>query len=72
MDKDEVSQVLREMAFFIELVDDSINPDAHSSSQLDHCRFGVNIARKGWIIKENVINTLNLKEMIQFLKKRKP
>lgn len=50
----------------------SINPDAHSTYDLYNCHYGVNIARKGWIKKENVINTLNLKEMIQFLKKRKP
>lgn len=50
----------------------SINPDAHSTNDLFNCHYGVNIARKGWIKKQNVINTMNLKEMIAFLKKRKP
>lgn len=50
----------------------SINPDAHSIHDLYNCHYGVNIARKGWLKKEDVINTLNLKQMIQFLKKRKP
>lgn len=50
----------------------SINPDAHSIHDLYNCHYGVNTARKGWLKKEDVINTLNLKQMIQFLKKRKP
>ncbi len=50
----------------------SINPDAHSIYDLRNCEYGVNIARKGWLKKESVINTLNLKQMIEFLKKRKP
>lgn len=50
----------------------SINPDAHSTNDLYNCHYGVNIARKGWLKKEDVINTLNLKEMILFLKNRKP
>lgn len=49
----------------------SINPDAHSTYDLFNCHYGVHIARKGWIKKENVINTLNLNEMIDFLRKRK-
>lgn len=50
----------------------SINPDAHSTYELENCRYGVNIARKGWVTKENVINTLTLKKMSSFLLKRKP
>lgn len=50
----------------------SINPDAHSTYDLYNCHYGVSIARKGWIKKENVINTLNLKQMIAFLKNCKP
>jgi DNA polymerase (family 10) len=50
----------------------SINPDAHSIHDLHNCHYGVNIARKGWLKKDDVVNTLNLKEMIEFLKKRKP
>lgn len=50
----------------------SINPDAHSIHDLNNCHYGVNIARKGWIKKKDVINTLDLKQMIEFLRKRKP
>ncbi|MBA3238368.1 MAG: PHP domain-containing protein [Parachlamydiaceae bacterium] len=50
----------------------SINPDAHSTDGLRNCIYGVDIARKGWLKKNDVINTFPLKEMIKFLKKRKP
>jgi DNA polymerase (family 10) len=46
-----------------------INPDAHSTKGLENCKFGINMARKGWLDKYDVINTLSLKEMKSFLKK---
>lgn len=44
-----------------------INCDAHATEQLAFYRAGVNIARKGWLTKKNVINTLSLKEVIKWL-----
>lgn len=41
----------------------SINPDAHSVKGLGFYIAGVNIARKGWLRKEDVINTRGLKEV---------
>ena len=38
----------------------SINPDAHSVSELDLIRWGVAMARKGGVPKERVLNCLNL------------
>jgi DNA polymerase (family X) len=38
----------------------SINPDAHSTMGLLHLRLGAEVARKGWLTKEDVINTLPL------------
>ncbi len=38
----------------------SINPDAHSVAGLEDLWFGVQIARKGWLQRENVINCLPL------------
>ena len=35
----------------------SIGPDAHATRELDYFRFGVRIARKGWVEAENVLNT---------------
>jgi DNA polymerase (family 10) len=44
-----------------------INPDAHHTSQFAYLRIGVNIARKGWLKKEDVINTLPLQEVKKLL-----
>ena len=38
----------------------AINPDAHETSGLAHVRAGLNAARKGWLGKEHVVNTLDL------------
>ncbi len=48
-----------------------INPDAHDVGGFEDVRFGVGIARKGWLEKKDVINTMNVKEMENFLKRRK-
>jgi DNA polymerase (family 10) len=39
----------------------AINPDAHDTPQLGYVKIGVGIARKGWLRKEDVVNTLPLK-----------
>jgi DNA polymerase (family 10) len=33
-----------------------INPDAHHTSEIDYFRFGVGVARKGWLGKSDVLN----------------
>ena len=40
-----------------------INPDAHSTQGLRDMHFGVEVARKGWIGPEDVLNTLSGAEM---------
>jgi len=45
----------------------SINPDAHGIEGLTNTTYGVGIARKGWLSKENVINTLSLNKISQYL-----
>lgn len=45
-----------------------ISPDAHSIGGLMAYQYGINIARKGWLEKSDVINTLTLKEMKSYLK----
>ena len=37
-----------------------INPDAHSTAGLQDLIFGIGIARKGWLTKDDVLNTLSL------------
>ena len=45
-----------------------INTDAHAADQHEFYRMGVHIARKGWLTKKEIINTLSLAEIIKFLK----
>ena len=49
----------------------SINPDAHSIGEIDNIRFGVSAARKGGLTKKMTWNTKSLKEIEQWLKKKK-
>ena len=49
----------------------SINPDAHDTEGLAHFRTGVGAARKGWLTKENVLNTRRLPEIGKFLAARR-
>lgn len=48
-----------------------INPDAHSTTGLHNLAFGVTIARKGWLTKKDVINTLSTKEVRELLLKKR-
>ncbi|MCB0271391.1 MAG: DNA polymerase/3'-5' exonuclease PolX [Bdellovibrionales bacterium] len=48
----------------------SINPDAHSIEGLEDVIFGVNMARKGGLEKQNVLNTRTAKEIEAFFEKR--
>jgi DNA polymerase (family 10) len=43
-----------------------ISTDAHNSEQFDNMRYGVAVARRGWLEKRDVLNTL---ECAQFLKR---
>lgn len=40
-----------------------ISTDAHSSEQLDHMRFGVGMARRGWCEPHHILNTRPLAEL---------
>lgn len=45
-----------------------INPDAHRNEHAGFLRLGAGIARKGWLEKGDVINTLPLKSLLKELK----
>ena len=45
----------------------SINPDAHTVAGLGVVRAGINSARKGWLTRESVVNTLPLGKMEAWL-----
>lgn len=49
----------------------SINPDAHFTQQLQFLHFGILQARKGWLRREDVVNTRSLEEITAFLSKPK-
>jgi DNA polymerase (family 10) len=48
-----------------------INPDAHSPGELEFYRFGVDVARRGWLTKEDVFNTRSLAGVMKELERRK-
>jgi DNA polymerase (family 10) len=43
-----------------------INPDAHSLDGLDVMRYGIGIARKGWLRASDVLNTLDVPALLTF------
>jgi DNA polymerase (family 10) len=49
----------------------SINPDAHHTEQLRFLHFGVLQARKGWLRKDDVINSFSLEKMQEWLSRPK-
>jgi DNA polymerase (family 10) len=49
----------------------AINPDAHSTQGLHHLGIGARIARKGWLSKDDVLNTRNTAEILAFLSRPK-
>jgi DNA polymerase (family 10) len=48
-----------------------INPDAHRVDRIQELRFGVGVARKGWLTKEDVVNCLPLAEIEAALKAKR-
>jgi DNA polymerase (family X) len=49
----------------------AINPDAHSVRGLHDLWFGIQIARKGWLTREDVVTCLPLNEMKKFLHQKR-
>jgi len=48
----------------------SINPDAHSTDGLGYFDAGVNIARKGWLEKEQVLNSRDCAGVLRWFSER--
>ena len=44
----------------------TISPDAHRISMIDDIKYGVGIARKGWLTKGNVLNCFSVDEVLGF------
>ena len=49
----------------------SINPDAHSTRELDLTHWGVEMARKGGVPKDRVLNCLSRDELASYLENRR-
>ena len=49
----------------------SINPDAHDTAGLAHFRAGVGVARKAWLTKDAVVNSMPLATMQKWLAARR-
>ena len=45
----------------------AINPDAHHDEGLSDVRFGINVARKGWIEKRDCLNCMDTRQIEDFL-----
>jgi DNA polymerase (family X) len=48
-----------------------INPDAHVIDGLDDMRYGVGIARKGWLRASDVLNTMSTDALLDFFRGRR-
>jgi DNA polymerase (family 10) len=47
----------------------SINPDAHAKEAIDQIRFGVIIARKGWLPENSCLNARDVRDFLLFCNK---
>ncbi|MCM8781168.1 MAG: DNA polymerase/3'-5' exonuclease PolX [Candidatus Omnitrophica bacterium] len=47
----------------------AISTDAHTIEQLETIRLGVSVGRRGWLTKEDVINTYPLEELLKMIRK---
>lgn len=47
----------------------AIGTDAHSVESMDNMRFGIGVARRAWLRKTDIINTMSLKEFEEFIRK---
>jgi len=45
----------------------SINPDAHATDELEYVRWGVAVARKGWLTPEQCLNAKSVTEFDAWL-----
>lgn len=48
-----------------------IDPDAHTLAGLDDMRYGIGVARKGWLRAQDVLNTLPTEELGRFFQQKK-
>ncbi len=49
----------------------AINSDAHSVPEIEYMAMGAGTARKGWLTREDVLNTMALSEFMRYLEQRR-
>ena len=49
----------------------AISTDAHNYQMLEHMKYGIGVARKGWIKKETVMNTWSKEKLIAYFQRNK-
>jgi DNA polymerase (family 10) len=47
----------------------AINTDAHSTDGLNNMKYGIYQARRGWLSKDDVINTRRVADLLKFFKR---
>lgn len=47
----------------------AINTDAHRVEHMDYMKHGISVARRGWLTKENVLNTQSCSQLLKSLEK---
>jgi DNA polymerase (family 10) len=50
----------------------AINPDAHSVDEYAQLRYGIGAARKGWLTRHDVVNTLDVGDLLALFRSRRP
>jgi DNA polymerase (family 10) len=50
----------------------AVNTDAHAVPHLDHRRFGIGVAQRAWLTKDDVINAWPLRKLQRFLAEGRP
>jgi len=50
----------------------SINTDAHDINRMDDMKYGVATARRGWLEKNDILNTMGKEELLDYLKRDRP
>ena len=49
----------------------SVNPDAHVADGYSDIRYGIGAARKGWLTKHDVVNTLSADDLLRLFRARR-
>jgi DNA polymerase (family X) len=48
-----------------------VNPDAHTLAGIDNMRYGIGVARKGWLRAADVLNTMETDALLAFFRNRR-